>query len=482
MALRTAEEYKRSIVDGREVFVDGKRVEDLLNHPSIGIYVEYAAGDYRMAMDPKYRDLVTEKLPDGEQVHFTFVSPRSKEDLIRRREVIQTSCRVLGGPGGAKFTGIDGLNGLTLGCKRIDTAMGTEYSKRVDKYRRYLIDIDAAVCVCMTDVKGNRSLHPHQQRGHQDYYVHMVSKGDDGIVVRGAKSHISYSAITNEMIVLPCRAMGEKDKDYAVAFAVPINAKGLKIIGNARDASHPMVVFDDVFVPSERVFLAGEWQYSAQLPYAFSTFHRLSADSYKYVQLETMIGAAALHAEYNGLDKVSHVRDKLSWLVMYAEGTEALGRAAAENCEIDPTTGVVHPNIMYSNVAKYFFASQYAQAEHYLQDIAGGLVCTLPSLQELENPEISEYVKKYLGTGEICSAEDRMKLFRYTQHLCDHVEGNITIHAEGSLASQRLMLYGNANWDRFKAFAKRAAGIPCNHPVLADYSPIKGARIQYFHD
>jgi len=473
MALKTAEEYKQSIVDNRKVFLDGEKVEDILDHPILSKLVNYAAGDYEMAMNPTYQDLVTEKLPDGERVHFTFIAPRSKDDLIRRRQVIQTTCRVLGGPGGAaKFTGIDGLLGLTLGCRRIDKKMGTEYSKRVEKYRRHLMDLDAAVCVAMTDVKGNRSLRPHEQKGHQDYYVRIVSKENAGIVVRGAKTQISYAPVVNEMIVLPCRAMGEKDKDYAVAFALPVDTKGLKIIGSAKDGGHAVVVFDDVFVPSERIFLAGEWQDAYQLPYAFATFHRLSADTYKYTQLEIMIGAAALLAEYNGLDKISHIRDKLTWLLMYAEGTEALGRAAAENWEADPSTGTPCPNVLYSNVAKFFFASQYSQAEQYLQDIAGGLVSTLPSLKELENPEIAEDVKKYLGTGDICSAEDRMKLFKYTQHLCDYNQGNTTLHAEGSLAAQRLTLYNNGDWERYKALAKRAAGISCNHPAVANLPPI----------
>jgi 4-hydroxybutyryl-CoA dehydratase/vinylacetyl-CoA-Delta-isomerase len=318
----------------------------------------------------------------------------------------------------------------------------------------------------MTDVKGNRSLHPHQQKGHQDYYLRIISKSDDGIVIRGAKVHISNAAVAHEMVVLPCRAMRKEDKDYAVACAVPANAEGVKIIGNAGDGIHPMIVFDDVFVPVERIFLCGEWEYAAEMPYMFSTYHRLSADTYKYAELELMIGAAALMAEYNGLEKASHIRDKLAWLVMYAEGTEALGKAAVQNGEIDEESGYAYPNTLYSNIAKFFFANHYHEAEKHLQDIAGGLVSTLPSMAELESPDTSKYIRKYLGINDRITAEMRMRLFKYIQQLCSYYQGNLTVHAEGSLAAQRLTLYRMADWERYKAFAKRACGIDTDHPEV----------------
>jgi len=467
MALKTVEEYLESIRDNREVYLDGKRVEDVTKHPILRKMASYAATDYAIAQDPRYQDLVTEMLSSGERTHFVFIPPKSAEDLIRRREIIKVVSRVcFGKPGGAKFTGIDGINGVALGCKHIDKKLGTEYSSRVDAFRRHCMEIDAAVALAMTDVKGNRTLHPHQQKGHQDYYLRIVSKSDDGIVIRGAKVHISNAAVAHEMVVLPCRAMRKEDKDYALACAVPAIAKGVKIIGNAGDGIHPMIVFDDVFVPIERIFLCGEWEYAAEMPYMFSTYHRLSADTYKYAELELMIGAAALIAEYNGLEKVSHIRDKLAWLVMYAEGTEALGKAAVQNCEIDEESGYAYPNTTYSNIAKFFFANHYHEAEKHLQDIAGGLVSTLPSMAELDSPDTSKYIWKYLGINDKITAEMRMRLFKYIQQLCNYYQGNLTVHAEGSLAAQRLTLYRMADWERYKAFAKRACGIHTDHPEV----------------
>jgi len=256
-----------------------------------------------------------------------------------------------------------------------------------------------------------------------------------------------------------------------VAFALPLNAKGVTLIGNADTGVHAMVVFDDGFVPMERVFLAGEWQFAGELAYMFGNYHRLSADSYKYMQLEIMVGLAALLAEYNGLENVSHVRDKLAWLAMYAEGTEALGKAAAQNCVIDPESGLAYPNILYSNVAKFFFADNYHQAEKHLQDITGGIAATLPSLADLENPETRRMVEKYLGGKDGIPTEHRIRAIQYAQQLTSSEHGVTTIHAEGSLAAQRITLWAMEDWDRFKAAAKRAIGIETDHPDFAQLPP-----------
>jgi 4-hydroxybutyryl-CoA dehydratase/vinylacetyl-CoA-Delta-isomerase len=335
------------------------------------------------------------------------------------------------------------------------------------------MDTDAAVAVALTDVKGDRSLHPHAQKGHQDYYVRIVSRRDDGIVVSGAKAHISHAVAANEIVVLPCRAMTKDDADYAVAFAVSPSAKGVIQIGNAGDGQHPLLVFDNVFIPTERVFMAGEWQYAHQMPYSFATYHRLSADTYKYCEFEVFVGVAALLAEYNGLEKVPHVRDKMAWLVMWLEGTDALGKAAVENCEFDES-GTAYPNTLYSNVAKHFYASNYHEAEKIMSDIAGGLLSTLPHMKELDNPATSKYIKKYLGINEKLTAEDRMKIFQLAQHLCGYFNGNVTIHAEGSMAAQKMMLYAFADWDRYKALAKRQVGIATDHPLVSNLPTKRG--------
>jgi aromatic ring hydroxylase len=220
----------------------------------------------------------------------------------------------------------------------------------------------------------------------------------------------------------------------------------------------------------------GEWKYSGDMAYAFGNSHRLFADSYKYVELEILAGAAALIAEYNGLEKIPHVQDKLAWLTMYCEATEAIAEQACVKCVRDTGSDLVYPNPMYSNVAKYFFADNYHQAIKHVQDIAGGLVCTLPSHKDLLNPETRPILEKYLTAKAGISAENRMRAFRLIKDITSSWHSVLTIHGEGSLATQRMSMLSLADLDRYKAAARRVARIKVEneHPLyrdLPDYPP-----------
>ena len=404
MALRTAQEYVESLKDGRVVYFMGEKIDDVTTHPILQICMKWMAMDYVMQLDPKYQDLVTELDENGERVSFVFKQQKTREDLLRLREIVRLWARVcLGKPSGAKFVGKDGLNAVTVVAPRVDKALGTDYTANVEAYRRYLRTPTPAWRLGMTDVKGDRSLRPSQQKGHQDYYVRIVDERPDGIVVRGAKAHISEAPLSNEIIVVPCRAMKEDDKAYAVSFGVPANAPGLTMIsaepelkGAGQFFDYPissalyindaMLIFDDVFIPNERIFLKGEWEYAGHIAHMFGNFHRLSAETYKAAELELVAGAAALMAEYNGVASAGHIKDKLTWLTYYTEAVEVLGRAACEHSVSDPDSGLAFPNPMNANIAKYFFASQWSQAIRYVQDIAGGIVATAPVGGRLEQP------------------------------------------------------------------------------------------------
>jgi 4-hydroxybutyryl-CoA dehydratase/vinylacetyl-CoA-Delta-isomerase len=487
MTLRTANEYKESLNDGRVVHFSGQKVEDVTRHPSIKVCVEQCAMDYVLAQEPKHRDLFVEKTGDGDLVPFVYIAPKTSQDLSRRRQIIQTAARTcFGFPAGAKFTGIDGLNAVAVVCQRMDTALGTKYAERVENYRKFLQKTDPAIALCMTDVKGNRTLRPSKQQPHQDFYLRVVQRRKDGIVVRGAKTHISLSPCANEMVVLPTRYMTAEDKDYAVSFATTLNAKGITMICTSRDGveegnyyDYPLnasiygadatIIFDDVFVPMERVFMDGEAEFSGEMAYMFANFHRVSADAYKYPELEILVGAAILMAEYNGLDAVPHVQDKLAWLIMYAEGTEALGRAACEYCVSEPGTDLVYPNPIYSNVAKFFFADNYHQAIKYVQDISGGSVATIPSFKDFRNPETRSLLDKYFGGKVGVPTENRVRAFKLVKDLSNVVHAITTIHAEGSLAAQRHSIFKFADFERFKTAARRVARISDGkeHPIFA---------------
>jgi 4-hydroxybutyryl-CoA dehydratase/vinylacetyl-CoA-Delta-isomerase len=442
--------------------------------------------DYVLQQDPCYQDLVTEKNEDGELVSFALMPQKTKEDLLRLRKLVQLWARVCyGKPPGAKFVAKDGLNALTVVSQRVDRKYGTDYAERVEAYRKHLQKNDLAFAMGMTDVKGDRSLRPSQQQPHQDYYVRIVEERSDGIVVRGAKAHISQAPLCKEILVTPCRAMREEDKDYAVAFAVPVNAEGLTLICAEPEVSEPgnffdhpisssvyindaTIIFEDVFVPSERVFLKGEWEFAGDVAYMFANFHRLSAETYKAMELELFTGAAVLMAEYNGVERASHIRDKLTWLVMFAEATEVMGQAACDYCVSEPDSDLVYPNPMYANICKFYFADNWHQATKYIQDIAGGIVATCPSSKDFLNPETRDLLDKYLGGKAGIPTEHRLRLVKLIRDLTSSYEDVLTIHAEGSLAAQMLSVYVLADFERYKAAAKRAARIRdgTKHPIF----------------
>jgi 4-hydroxybutyryl-CoA dehydratase/vinylacetyl-CoA-Delta-isomerase len=413
---------------------------------------------------------------------------KTREDLLRLREVVKFWARVaFGKPSGAKFVAKDGLNALTVVSQRVDRKQGTNYAKRVESYRKFLQKNDSAFAMAMTDVKGDRSLRPSQQVPHQDYYVRIVDVRKDGIVVRGAKTHISQAPLCNEILVTPCRAMREEDKDYAVSFAIPISSEGLILVSAEPEVSEPgnffdhpigssvyindaTVIFEDVFVPNERVFLKGEWEFAGDVAYMFANFHRLSAETYKAAELEIVVGAAALMAEYNGVAKADHVRDKLTWLAMFAEATEIMGKAACEHCVSEPDSNLVYPNPMYANVCKLFFADNWHQATKYVQDIAGGIVATCPSSKDYMNPEVHDLLDKYLGGKADVPTQHRLRLAKLIRDLTSSYEDVLTIHAEGSLAAQKLSIYILADFERYLAAAKRAARIDdgSTHPIYGE--------------
>ena len=238
-------------------------------------------------------------------------------------------------------------------------------------------------------------------RPNPDAYLRIVERRDDGIVVRGAKVHTSVSINANEMIVLPTRAMSEADADYAVAFAIPLDTPGLTLVASPylsthgkHEAEHPLsatrkmvettTIFDNVFVPAERVFLDGRHELAGPLARGFVEFHRFTAISYKLPLVDALVGAGLLAAQVNGLERAGHVRDKLAWLISYAETLRALTHHAAERYKI--IDGVAVPDTLLVNIAKLQFAQGLHTALMHVQDIAGGLLATYPAIEDLDHP------------------------------------------------------------------------------------------------
>jgi len=485
MAIISPEKYIESLKDGRVVYCNGQRIDDVTTDPILKVCRDWVAMDYILNNDPKFQDLLTEVDDEGERVSFALVPQRSREDLLRLREVVKLWARTCyGKPPGAKFVAKDGLNAVTVVSQRIDKKYGTSYAANVESYRKYLQKNDLAFAMGLTDVKGDRGLRPSKQV-HPDYYVHIEEEREDGIVVSGAKMHISQAPLCNEILIAPCRAMKEDDRAYAVAFGVPVNAKGLTLISAEPEITaestlfdHPIaksvfindatLVFDKVFIPKTRVFLKGEWEFAGQVAYMFANFHRLSAETYKAMELELFTGAAAAMAEYNGIEKASHVREKLTWLAMYTEAVEVIGKAACEYCMAEEDTDLVYPNPMYANICKFYFADNWHQATKYIQDIAGGIVATCPSSHDYNNPEIHDMLERVLGGKAGIPTEHRLRMVKLIRDLTSCYEDVLTIHAEGSLEAQKMSILTMADFDRYKAAAKRAARIKdgTRHPIF----------------
>ena len=501
--IRSVEQYLESLRDGRVIYCLGERVKDVTTHPLLRNVIQSAAMDYFFPNDPKYHDLFVAKNEKDEEVHALFISPKKAEDLLRRRDVFLTTWRTGGGTQ-LHCMGIDALEASRVVAERMDKQIGTNYIERVEAYRRYLQQGDLGITGAMTDVKGDRSLRPSKQEVHQDYYVRVVDRQKDGIVVRGAKMHISSTPGANEVIVMPCRTHGEEDKDYAVVFATPLNAKGIAMIASeppmretdekaawdypmsaasGHGASECMIVFDDVFVPWERVFLCGEWKFSRDITYTFATFHRLFGVCRMTSELEVLTGVSALMAEYNGTERYAHIRDKLAWLAMYTEAVSVIGKASCIYCEKQADSDLVSPNMVYTNTAKYLFADNYHQAAKLAHDICGGIADTIPTYSDWQNPETRPWLEKYLGGKAGIPTEHRLRAIRL---LKDHTNLHSqigSIHGEGSLAAQRMFVYAGAEWGRYKAAAKRAAKIPGweedpTYGALPDYPSCVSSKLQ----
>jgi aromatic ring hydroxylase len=464
--VRTAQEFLDGLRDGREVYYRGERVDDVVAHPELGVAARHAALDFAFAEEVKHRDLAA---TEGYSTYYHL--PRTAADLRRRSRLIEEATA----HGGTlvvlvKEIGTDALFALHR------VTRGSDAYARVESYYRDCRDRDLALAVAQTDVKGDRSQGPSGQAD-PDLYVRVVDRRPDGIVVRGAKVHTSCTPNVDEVIVIPTRALAESEPDWAVAFAVPVATPGLKLVCSdflhaepdpwTRPVSsrHKMIetltVFDDVFVPWERVFLDGDTRQAGQLALQFVEYHRFTAVSYKLPLLDCLVGLALALAEANGIQRASHVRDKLVALVGYAETVRGLTHLAAERCRVDEPTGIAYPDPLTTNIAKWTFAREYGKAVEHVIDIAGGLLVTGPAGADWRSDELRPYLEKYLAGA--APAGERMALMNLASDLLAReyagYQAVLAVHAEGSLEAEKLMIARSYDSGRAVAFARKLAGL-----------------------
>jgi 4-hydroxybutyryl-CoA dehydratase/vinylacetyl-CoA-Delta-isomerase len=458
MGLISAAQYKESLNDGRVVFYKGEKIENVATHPDLGVCADLMAIDYEMAENPEFRDLAVVKDPESaEEISRYYYKPQNAEDLLKAHELIVKATEL--GDGYiplAHDIGADALNAINITANMI---ANQDYIDRIENYRKILQQDDLATCAGVTCVKGDRMLRPSDPgQAHPDFYVRKVDQNARGIIVRGAKIHITGAAYCNDILVLPCRAMTEEDADYSISFAIPANTKGIRQVcrpfrshlsplefPNTRPVrvhTDSLIVFDDVLIPWERVFLCGEWKFAATLVYNFALMHRRTGCAYRIPLSEQLVGAAVAIADYNGISKAPHVREKIIELIIYLETLKSLSKTACYDFVM--SGGLAVPNPIATNMAKYHFAHYYHDVVKIVQDLAGGLVVTAPSYKDYQLPEMQADINKYLqGVNEV-STENRLRMFDLIRRITSSDLETICLHGEGSPMAERMTIFMEA--------------------------------------
>ena len=471
MGLRSVEQFLQGLRDGREIYYRGRRVADVTEHPELGVAARHASIDFQIAENPQFKDLATHR--DGNQAYSAYYQiPRCSKDLLDRSKLIETGTAL-----GAtlvllvKEIGTDALFALMRLLARDKQTPGLERVRAL--YQKYR-DGDFALAVAQTDAKGDRSKRPSEQPD-PDLNLRVVEKRSDGIVVRGAKVHTSCSPYVDELIVLPSRSMTAGDEPWSVAFAVPVASRGLRLYASdflhgtddafTRPVStqHKMIetltVFDDVFVPWERVFFHDRPDLAGKAALGFVEYHRFTAVSYKLPLLDALVGAAMAIAQANGIERAGHVKEKLTWLAGYAETIRGLVELAALRCEVED--GFACPHIFTTNLAKWTFARDFHKAIEIVQDLAGGILVTGPSGADWDSAAVRPVLEKYLRAA--WPADRRLAMLNLISDLTTRLYGGyqavLAVHAEGSIEAEKLAMLRSYDPDRAVGLAMRLAGI-----------------------
>ncbi|MEM1514668.1 MAG: 4-hydroxyphenylacetate 3-hydroxylase family protein [Thermoproteota archaeon] len=481
MVIKTGEEYVESLRRRKiKVYLFGEEVKNPVDHPIIRPSINAAAVTYDIAHDQKYGEIATARSHlTGEKINrFTHIH-HSTQDLVAKVKLL----RALSQKTGTCFqrcVGWDAINTLSSVTYEMDQNLGTEYYRRFIEFLKYIQENDLFCCGAMTDPKGDRGLAPNQQAD-PDLYLRIIEKRPSGIVVRGAKAHITGAVNSHEIIVMPTRAMTEKDKNYTVSFAVPSDAEGIIYIygrqscdtrkleegkmdlGNIRySGQEALVVFDDVFVPWERVFMVGEYEFTGLLVERFASYHRQSYGGCKSGVGDVLIGAAATIAEYNGVERAPHIRDKLIEMIHLNETLYACGIACSAEGYKTPS-GTYQVDTLLANICKLNVTHLTYEIARLAEDIAGGLIATAPSEKDLRSPVIGKYVEKYFRGSEKYPTEHRLRIARLIENMCMGL-GAVSyrvesMHGAGSPQAQKIMIERRANIDFKKRLAKILAGI-----------------------
>jgi len=477
MALKTPEQFEKSLESVKpSVFMNGKRVENVLENRNTRTVVEANKASYRWALDPESRDVMSCHSPLIDDVvnRYTHVSAGT-DDLVRKAEAGTFTAERLG-TCIYRCVGYDAFHSLAGTTWEMDRDLGTSYHPRFLDYLKWVQREDLSVAGALTEPRGSRG---KKTLDWPDPYLSLkvVDRNDRGITVRGAKINISGAFASHELVVLPQAAHFEGEEDYALAFATPVDAEGITYIcqytpfsaerdlaedleelGNPvfgqRETS--MVVFDDVFVPWDRVFHCGETPYSVKLVTRFARTHRMTCGgTCKVGFMNQIIGACKLIQEYKGLEKVPHINEQLMEMVVLRETGRACGLAAAHKGAEEPGgSGVYLPDETMGNVSKLNVCNAFWRVMALAGDIGGGLVVTMPSLKELKNPEVGRYVEEFYSFGSDEPTENILKVHKHLQNWTAGLHGVGTWHGAGPVMAQKIMLQRVTDYSREKELVR----------------------------
>jgi 4-hydroxybutyryl-CoA dehydratase/vinylacetyl-CoA-Delta-isomerase len=459
--LMSSVDYRESLRRCRpRVFVNGQAVASVADEPLLAPGIAAVGVAYDFARKPEHAALMTARQStSGKTVNRMVHVGESTTDLLYKLEAVRLLCRESGCA--MRYLTHDSFNAVFQATRRIDDAHGTNYHQRFLAYLHAAQDADLTVGVAMTDAKGDRSKRPGAQ-DNPDVYVHIAARRPDGIVIRGTKAIVTAAPYVHEFLVMPCRTMTEEDADFAVCCAVPVDAEGVTIV--ARPAGRPgeaaakfsakygqstgVVLFDDVFVPWDRVFLAGEYAEGGFLTTSYATHHRHSCIGARAGFGDLLIGAGALMIEANGLDPDGHghVRDAMVELIKIVEGFFACG-VAASVYGVKDVSGAIMPDTVFANIGKLLLATQIYDMHRLAHYVSGGLVVALPGPDEDHNPETAASLSAVLAGRPDIPSTQRAEVARLVEDLTASHQGGwyslISLHGGGSPEAMKREIWRN---------------------------------------
>jgi 4-hydroxybutyryl-CoA dehydratase/vinylacetyl-CoA-Delta-isomerase len=482
MPLKTPEQYEESLRKMNfKVYLMGEEVKNVVDHPIIRPSMNAVKKTYELALDPQHAELMTATSSlTGKKINRFCHLHQSSEDLVKKVKMQ----RLLGQQTAACFqrcVGMDAINAVDSTTFEMDKKLGTDYHKRFQKFLLKMQEEDWTVDGAMTDVKGDRGINPGKQTD-PDLFCRIVERRKDGIIVRGCKAHQTGALNSHWILVMPTLTMTKEDADYALSFVAPADAPGIVYIygrqscdtrklegsqfdmGNKEFGGHEaMMIFDDLFVPWENVFMCGEYEFSGALVERFAGYHRQSYGGCKVGVGDVLIGAAALAADYNGANKASHVKDKLIEMMHLNETLYACGIAcSAEGHKTASGNYII--DLLLANVCKQNVTRFPYEIARLAEDIAGGLMITMPSEKDLQHPVAGKFIEKYLCGIKSIPTEYRMRILRLIENITLGTAAvgyrTESMHGAGSPQAQRIMISRQGNLEHKKALAKKIAGIP----------------------